>query len=272
VVGTVPAQHMYGLESTVILALRNGFAIHAARPLYPADVREALAQVPTGRVLVTTPIHLRALLGESIELPALQLIVCATAPLAPAAAVQVENAYGAALREIYGFTEAGMAATRRTARESRWHTLPGVTVRAVGGQVCFSGGHVDREVPAGDVLEVIDACTFVLHGRGADLINVAGKRTSLAHLNHELSAIDGVEDGAFYMPDERDGPVTRPMAFVVAPRLSRETVLDALRQRIDAVFLPRPLYFVDALPRNATGKLPREALAALAARCAEGAA
>jgi acyl-coenzyme A synthetase/AMP-(fatty) acid ligase len=72
------------------------------------------------------------------------------------------------------------------------------------------------------------------------------------------------------MPDECDDAITRPMAFVVAPRLSRETVLERLRQRLDPVFLPRPLYLVRALPRNATGKLPREMLAALAARCAAG--
>jgi acyl-coenzyme A synthetase/AMP-(fatty) acid ligase len=35
---------------------------------------------------------------------------------------------------------------------------------------------------------------------------------------------------------------------------------------MDPVFLPRPLVFVDALPRNATGKLPREALQQLARR------
>jgi len=42
-------------------------------------------------------------------------------------------------------------------------------------------------------------------------------------------------------------------------------VLDALRQRIDAAFLPRPLHLVSALPRNATGKLPRRALSQLLA-------
>ena len=40
---------------------------------------------------------------------------------------------------------------------------------------------------------------------------------------------------------------------------------EALRERIDAVFLPRPLLFVARLPRNSTGKLPQEALLALAA-------
>jgi acyl-coenzyme A synthetase/AMP-(fatty) acid ligase len=39
-----------------------------------------------------------------------------------------------------------------------------------------------------------------------------------------------------------------------------------LRRRIDPVFLPRPLMFVDKLPRNGTGKLPQEAVRELAAR------
>ena len=40
---------------------------------------------------------------------------------------------------------------------------------------------------------------------------------------------------------------------------------DELRRRIDAVFLPRPLLLVAALPRTATGKLPQAALQAFAA-------
>jgi acyl-coenzyme A synthetase/AMP-(fatty) acid ligase len=268
-VGTVPAQHMYGLESTVVLALRNGLAIHGARPLYPADLREALLAVPGPRVLVTTPVHLRALLSDGADLPPLALIVCATAPLPRALALEAEARYGAALREIYGFTEAGMVATRRTALEPSWRTLPGVSLRAAGGSALFSGGHVQREVAAGDLVEVHDDNTFVLLGRSADLVNVAGKRTSLAHLDQVLLSVDGVEDGAFFVPDEpQDGKVVRPVAFVVAPGLTREAVLAALRERMDPVFLPRPLYLVNALPRNATGKLPRAALAALAERCA----
>jgi acyl-coenzyme A synthetase/AMP-(fatty) acid ligase len=106
----------------------------------------------------------------------------------------------------------------------------------------------------------------LLLGRSADLINIAGKRTCLAYLNHQLTAITGVADGAFLMPDEEaaDG-VTRLTAFIVAPGLSAATIIQALRERIDPVFLPRPLVFVDALPRNATGKLPREALKTLKA-------
>jgi acyl-coenzyme A synthetase/AMP-(fatty) acid ligase len=52
---------------------------------------------------------------------------------------------------------------------------------------------------------------------------------------------------------------------VVAPGQTSEALMNALRQRIDPVFLPRPLCIVDALPRSDTGKLPRHALKQIAA-------
>ena len=100
----------------------------------------------------------------------------------------------------------------------------------------------------------------------ADLVNIAGKRSSLAYLNHQLSAIPGVIDGAFFLRDERQASVTgvtRVAAVVVAPGLDSHSLVSLLRARIDPVFLPRPLLFVDKLPRNDTGKLPQQALLSL---------
>ena len=75
-----------------------------------------------------------------------------------------------------------------------------------------------------------------------------------------------MQDGAFFLPDEtadEAGGITRLTAFVVAPELSADALQRALRQRIDRVFQPRPLVFVEALPRNSTGKLLRTTLQAL---------
>ena len=105
---------------------------------------------------------------------------------------------------------------------------------------------------------------FILHGRSADQVNIAGKRSSLAYLNHHLNSIDGVLDGIFFMPDESGAEgMTRLAAFAVAPGLNPEAVTARLRERIDPAFMPRPLRLVDSLPRNATGKITREALARL---------
>ena len=129
------------------------------------------------------------------------------------------------------------------------------------------GGHVEQATPLADALELLANGRFLLHGRTADLINIAGKRSSLGYLNHQLNAVPGVIDGAFFMPDDNpsDGDhVTRLMAFVVAPGITASRLLAALRERIDAIFIPRPMVLLDALPRNSTGKLPRDTLLALA--------
>jgi acyl-coenzyme A synthetase/AMP-(fatty) acid ligase len=126
------------------------------------------------------------------------------------------------------------------------------------------GGHIESSITMNDIIEPVNDGHFLLRGRIADLVNIAGKRHSLASLNHLLNSIPGVVDGAFYMPDETgDAHVTRLAACVVAPGLDAPHLLAALREHIDPVFLPRPLLFVDALPRNRTGKLPRAELQAL---------
>ncbi|RYF38259.1 MAG: acyl-CoA synthetase, partial [Comamonadaceae bacterium] len=49
VLGTVPPQHMYGIESTVLLPLQSGGVLSGAHPFYPADICEALASLPRPR-------------------------------------------------------------------------------------------------------------------------------------------------------------------------------------------------------------------------------
>ncbi len=265
-VGTVSPQHMFGLESTVMLAMHSGFAFSDAHPLHPEQVAAALAAVPGSRVLVTTPVHLRALEASAIPMPPVARIVCATAPLSEDLAARCERAWRTRVLEIYGCTEAGQVAARRTVEGPWWRTLPGVEIGERDDGYWASGGHVLAPAPLADRLKLRDARTFVLEGRGNDLVNVAGKRTSLAALNHALLAIDGVLDGTFFVPDDdvAEGREARLLAFVVAPGRARSEILAALRARLDPVFLPRPLVLLEALPRNATGKLPRAELKALA--------
>ena len=270
-VGTVPPQHMYGLESTVLMPLQSGAAFHAGHPFYPADVAAALAELPRPRGLVTTPYHLRALLEAETALPGADLLVSATAPLSATVAAEAETRFGAALFEIYGCTETGQLASRRPALDAAWQTLGTVCLRRDGESAWAEGGHVERPTRLGDVVELADedGRRFLLHGRHADLVNIAGKRTSLAYLNHQLHAIPGVRDGVFVLPADEAGTnpegVRRLSALVVAPDLTPAALMQALRARIDPLFLPRPLVFVDALPRNTTGKLAAAAAQALLA-------
>ncbi len=268
IVATVPPQHMYGFESSLLMAWQTGAALVAERPFFPADIVASLARQPGRRMLVTTPFHLRALLAEGGELPAVDRVVSATAPLSLALATEAERRFKAPLLEIYGCTETGQLASRRPVEDARWQLFGRIDLCFdADGRAIASHGHIERPTPIADHLEAAaDFATsrrFSLVGRSADLVNIAGKRTSLGHLAAQLQAIDGVIDGVFLMPEddeaERDG-VTRLVALVVAPTLDAERLLAALRERIDAAFLPRPPYFVDRLPRNTTGKLTRAVL------------
>jgi acyl-coenzyme A synthetase/AMP-(fatty) acid ligase len=274
IVATVPAQHSYGFESTILLGLHGNCSAWAGRPFYPADIVAALAAVPAPRLLVTTPLHLRALLQSGVAVPRVDMILSATAPLSASLAREAEVRLGGTLNEIYGCTETGQLASRRTSTGAGWYPFPGIRLEQEDGVTLASGGHVEGgRQRLGDVIELRDDGSFLLHGRDADMVNIAGKRTSLGYLDYQLGAVAGVEDGVFFMPDEADiEGVTRLAAFVVAPDLTPQRLLDALRSRLDAVFLPRPLVFVDRLPRNATGKLPRGELQALLDRHAKGTA
>jgi acyl-coenzyme A synthetase/AMP-(fatty) acid ligase len=267
IVATVPPQHMYGFEASVLLPLASGNALTAERPFYPADICAVLAALPRPRVLVTTPIHLRALMASNLAIPETDLIVSATAPLSGQLASEVEQRGRTRLLEIYGTTETGSIAVRRTTETAEWRLWPEVTLEPREGETWAHGGHVEQPTRMCDVIEVLGRDRFRLHGRLADLVNIAGKRSSLAYLNHQLNSIPGVLDGAFFHRDAAggDATVTRVGACVVAPGLDAAAIAAELRRRIDPVFLPRPLLLVASLPRTSAGKLPQEALRSLAA-------
>jgi acyl-coenzyme A synthetase/AMP-(fatty) acid ligase len=263
-VATVPPQHMYGFETTIMLPLRAPVAIHSGAAFFPSDVLGALEAVPPRRVLVTTPLHLRALLGAPLGAgrPApLAAVISATAPLGRDLAEAVERGWATPVLEIYGATEAGSMASRRTLEDEAWLPYRGVVLQAGAATVPGIG-----EVALSDVLEPLGDGRARLLGRAADLVKLGGKRVSLAELNRALLAVEGVQDGAFLAPEDLEAnPAARLAAYVVAPGRDAAAILEGLRARLDPAFLPRRVVLLDALPRDALGKLPRRALAALEA-------
>ena len=184
-------------------------------------------------------------------------MLSATAPLSADLAERAEAVFGAPVLEIYGCSEAGQLATRRTIDGPVWRCLDGFRLyRDAAG--CWAAGPVEADVLLGDRIEPVEDGGFILQGRVADLVNIAGKRSSLAYLTRQLLAVDGVKDGVFLMPDEgAAGATPRLAAVALAPGLTAAGIVRQLRDRIDAAFLPRPLHVVETLPRNELGKLAR---------------
>ncbi|MFI4970575.1 MAG: AMP-ligase, partial [Lysobacterales bacterium] len=233
------------------------------RPLFPADVAAALAEVPEPRVLVTTPVHLRALLRDPVPLPKLAAITSAPAPLPQQLAAESEARYGAPLLEFFGSTETCVIAQRRAAQEMDWRLHAGVQLQPQPDGTLVDAPWFDQPVVLQDIVELLPAHRFRLRGRHADQVEIAGKRASLADLTRRVLALRGVEDAIVIQLDAEDGMgVQRIAALVVAPERREADLLAELRGAMDLAFLPRPLRRVAALPRNETGKLPRTAVLA----------
>lgn len=256
IVATVASQHAFGLEGAIMLPLRYGSAVHAKTLLFPEDIAAALGCVPAPRVLLTTPLHLRTIIESRLKMPHTAVVVSATAPLPIELAARTESLFGAAVMEVYGCTEIGLIATRRTVEGEAWHLPRGLKLRVDEASASVEAPYIGTAVELSDTLEPLSDDTFLLHGRGADVVKIAGNRTSLSGLNTILTGISGVVDGTFFVPPGEEATrVRRLTAFVVAPERNAKEILHELRQNIASVFLPRPLVLVSEIPRSVSGKV-----------------
>ncbi|MGA9828180.1 MAG: AMP-binding protein [Rhodanobacteraceae bacterium] len=263
IVATVPPQHMYGLEVSVLLPLTGAFSVHAGRPLFAADLAAALADVPAPRLLVTTPVHLGVLLRSAIALPPIGAIVTATAPLPAELARAAEARYDTSVIELFGSTETCVIAHRRPAEDDAWRLYDGIRLKQQPDGTLVSASYLPSSVALQDVVELLSDGRFFLRGRNSDLLEIAGKRASLGDLTRRLLALPGVLDAAVFQLAETDrAGIRRIAALVVAPERAESDLMADLRRVIDPVFLPRPLRRVACLPRNETGKLPLAAMRA----------
>ena len=260
---TVPSQHMWGFATSILLPLFAQVAVSELNPFYPKDISDGLSTLPEPRGLVSSPLHLRALMRSCVALPKLECIYTATAPLTAADAISMEAHFQTPVLDVFGCSESGIFATRHTASEDLWTLTRPFELETRESGTFIRASHLPAPVALPDIVEQLRERQFRWLGRQHDMVNVAGKRGSLADLNRRLLAIPGVEDGVIFKPDN-DGE--RLAALVVAPTLSVSEIQRELRTGMEPVFVPRPLLLVTDLPRQETGKLPLAAVQALFAR------
>ncbi len=277
VVGTTPHQHMYGLEATIFAALAHGYCTSDDPAFYPADldaVVEAAARSGIDEVaLVTSPPHLRFLEDCIRRLPQIRCVISATAPLHREIAGRIEDG-GCPVFEIYGCTEAGSLAWRRTTLDDLWTPMEGFRLNSGPDGWTATAPHLAGIVPLPDEIETSADGRFRLLGRRGDMVRIAGKRQSLGALNAALSTLASVADAVLVR--EAEGGEDRLRIYVV-PAAGGETEAEALSRlvrshmlrHVDPVFVPRRITVVSALPRGATGKLSAGDLAALSGTDAE---
>ncbi|MEM0922172.1 MAG: AMP-binding protein [Pseudomonadota bacterium] len=274
ILGTTPHQHMFGLEAAILAGLAHGRPLYRGTVFYPEDLslaaRTCTEQGMAGLALVTSPAHLRYLEPVIHETPSVRMILSATAPMPLALAERLEARGGLPVFEIYGSTETGSLAWRRTVERPEWRQMDGFRLDQTLEGTIASAPHLPEPVLLGDLVEVAADGRFLLLGRLGDMIHVAGKRTSLGALNAILVEAPGLADGVVLRA--RTGGDDRLRILAVRDRasnLSDDEIRAALRRHmqahVDPVFIPRRIDFVSSLPRSATGKITDQAAAHLSA-------
>ena len=255
IVATVPARHMYGFETSVLLPLYSGTAIYAGQPVFPADVAAALSCGPGNATLVTTPTQLKVFARSEVDWPQIRRVISSTSALDAATAKRCEQRMNCGVTEIFGSTETGAIGSRRCGAGNHWTCLDGLEVQSspTGVQLRETGSRA--RTPLDDALEIVDERTFRFLGRKQDVLKIAGKRASLSDLSHRLNRISGVQDGVLLRRTDPVVGVDRLVAVVVAPDVSKRQIRNSLASQVDSVFLPRLIFHVDKIPRSAAGKM-----------------
>ena len=256
IIATVPPQHMFGFETSIIYPLTLGVMVHDGHPFYPLDIQQAALEISESKIIITTPLHLKACISLLTGWSNIDSIISATSPLTKEVASKAEYIMSTNIFEIYGCSESGAIATRQTSRQNKWELLKDYSIETSEGTTLLKATGYDTLIEISDQIKIISSKFFYLLGRGEDLVKIGGKRGSLSGLTCKLMQINGVDDGVFFVPKEDTDHRVRLAVLVVSSTLNKEQIIELLAQQIDRVFLPRPIKVVDHLPYNKLGKLP----------------
>ena len=275
ILGSTPHQHMYGLEATVFLGLGFGYSVYGATVFFPADIEAAIESARAcgfdRAVLVTSPAHLKFFETTLMETPEICAVISATAPLSDAQAQRLEARGNLAVMEIYGSTETGSLAIRRTVEGDLWEPVAGFQIARTDEGPRASAPDLSEPGLLGNEIDLRPDGRFRLLGRTGDMVGIAGKRSNLSALNAILIETPGLLDGVVLRQrGEADDLLVIVAVLDPDSGLSVSQAKTAIRRQfhdhVDGVFLPRRILFTDRLPRTPTGKINAAAMEQLLAR------
>jgi long-chain acyl-CoA synthetase len=290
ILASIPLSHSYGFSSIVLPALVRGSVI-----VVPEDDGGPFAAVQAAHecgatFFPTVPAYLTALLKQTDApgLPStLRLTVSAGAPLRPATAARFREVYGRHVHVFYGASECGGITYDRAGDAGERGTIGTpvdhvsvelqsgngmsddcgtVVVRSPAVATSYFPTEEDDRLSKGRFLTK-DIARFEgeelrLIGRADDIINVRGHKVNPTEVEIVVSAMAGVEDVIVLAVDVPDESTQLVRAVVAASSGSptRDEILARCRSRLAPHKVPRSVVLVDRIPRDARGKIDREAL------------
>ncbi len=292
----LPVYHTHGLFVATNVALLAG-ATMIFQPKFDADA--VMAATPRATVLMGVPTFYTRLLdhpGLTAEATRhMRLFVSGSAPLLAETHALWRERTGHAILERYGMTETNMIASNpydgarlagtvgfplpgvslRIAEPDSGKVVPGgdVGVIEVKGPNVFKGYWRMPEKTAAEFrpdgffitgdLGKVDAQGYVhIVGRAKDLIISGGFNVYPREVEGEIDALDGVFESAVIglaHPDFGEG-VAAVVVRVPGAAIDEFAIRQALEGRLARFKQPKRVFFVEALPRNAMGKVQKAAL------------
>ncbi len=294
----LPIFHAHGLFVAVNTALASGASL-IWLPRF--DIDTVFAALPQVSVVMGVPTHYTRMLadprltvGSSARV---RLFISGSAPLLQSTHEAFEARAGHRIVERYGMTETVMLTSNPLVGDRRAGTvgpaLPGVEVRIVDdegrtvgvgdvGTVEVRGPNVfsgywnrpdlndtefapDGYFRTGDV-GMLDADRHLwLIGRSKDLIITGGLNVYPIEVEEVLDAFPGVAESAVIgVPDPDFGEaVTAVVVGKAGEAFDTESLRNAAREHLAVFKVPKRFYIVDALPRNAMGKVEKAKLRAM---------
>jgi long-chain acyl-CoA synthetase len=290
ILAAIPLSHSYGFSSVVLPALVRGCQIvlpDSGRPWGALDAARRLGATFVPAVPALLDAVARARLPPRPS-PALRLLVSAGAPLSGATARAVRQRWGQAVHTFYGASECGGIAFDREGGAAERGTV-GTPVEGVTIDLDGMGGTGQRHVTvrseavatsyfphpraelADGVYRTADMAVWrggelELRGRADDVINIKGKKVHPRDVEDVLRRAPGVLDVLVVpAPAPGGGELVRAMVVPRDAALDPEAVRRYSQAHLADHQVPRSVVVVPELPRNARGKVDREAARALCA-------
>jgi acyl-coenzyme A synthetase/AMP-(fatty) acid ligase len=264
----VPWVHIYGFLNGFLLPLSQGASVAAPAMFLP---REAERLLRSCTVFLGVPVQYRALV-ETADLSGnrLRLSLSSGAGLPDSVGGRFRELAGIPVTEIYGSTEMGGVAVRRSPDEKGWTALPGVEWK-IGeeGELLVRSPLMNRSLleglpggvggwyPSGDCAGASQDGRFLLEGRRSGIIKVGGKRVSAEEIEEALLGTGLVADAAVAPFVGGEGAGEKIGALVVLKEGVGAGRADLRRRCCESLppyKVPDRIVFVRRIPRGPTGK------------------
>ncbi|MHB8910652.1 MAG: class I adenylate-forming enzyme family protein [Syntrophales bacterium] len=265
VLPTVPPQHIYGLLFSVLLPFVASARVVDRTCTFPQEILTAL-QREGATILVSVPIHYRAMRTGGIRRFSLRLALSSAAPLDGDDAAAFLEQTGLAINEIYGSTETGGMAIRAYGEDhGSWEPFTCLDWKIISDHLCVRSEFVSPDLPrdaegffmTADRAAETGETRFILRGRADHVVKIAGKRVDLEEIREKIRRIPGVADAYVTAIPLKQARQTEISALVVSDLPARR-LRAAIRSMDESCARPRKIRIVEAIPILPNGKVDRE--------------